>query len=315
MRSNDVRRLALTTPGLVLSLVFMAATPGTAGGGQEVVRTVRIAVAPAESLAVTYAGRGTPVVLVPGLLGSSFTYRKVMDRLVAEGYSALIVDPLGIGASSKPEGADYSLTAQADRLAAVLDTLGVRNAVAVCHALGASVCYRTGYRHPGVLAGILSLNGGPAERAATPGLRLALRLAPILRLFGDIRGRVRRGLVESSRDPSWVTEAVVDSYLAPFGDDVDDVMMGLKRLAHASEPEALVPNLSSISIPVLLIATSMPTEDVARLRAELPRMVVDTSAEGGEFIQEEDPGAVVRGVAFLQRKVAMDTLPAPGSET
>lgn len=307
MRDHDIRRFAATAPGLVLSAVLVTPTPGASGASQEVVRTVRIAVAPAESLAVTYAGRGTPVILVPGLLGSSFTYRKVMDRLVAEGYSALVVNPLGIGASSKPDGADYSLTAQADRLAAVLDTLGVRNAVAVCHALGASVCYRTGYRHPGVLAGILSLNGGPAEQAATPGLRLALELAPILRLFGNIRGRVRKGLVESSRDPSWVTEVAVDGYLAPFGDDIGDVIRGLKRLAHAPEPEPLAPNLSSISIPVLLMATSMPAEDVARLRRELPRIIVDTSAEGGEFIQEEDPDAVVRGVAFLQRKAGINT--------
>jgi pimeloyl-ACP methyl ester carboxylesterase len=307
MRDHHIRRFAVTAPSLVVSLVLMAPTQAARGASQEVVRTVRIAVAPAESLAVTYAGRGPPVILVPGLLGSSFTYRKVMARLVAEGYSALVVDPLGIGASSKPAGADYSLTAQADRLAAVLDTLGVRNAVAVCHAVGASVCYRTGYRHPGVLAGILSLNGGPAERAGTPGLRLALKLAPILRVFGDIRGRVRKGLVESSRDPSWVTEAVVDGYLAPFGDDLDDVIGGLKRLAHATEPEPLAPNLSSIAIPVLLMATSMPAEDVARLREQLPSMVVDTSAGGGEFIQEEDPGAVVRGVAALQRRVAVGT--------
>ncbi len=93
---------------------------------------------------------------------------------------------------------------------------------------------------------------------------------------------------------------VVDGYLAPFGDDIGAVIRGFKRLAHAPEPEPLAPNLSSISIPVLLMATSMPAEDVARLRQELPRITVDTSADGGEFIQEEDPDAVVRGVAILQ---------------
>ena len=82
-----------------------------------------ITVAPGERLHVEVAGAGTPVVLVPGLLGSAFGFRKLVDPLVAGGYRVVVVEPLGIGSSGKPEAADYSLTAQADRIAAVLGAL------------------------------------------------------------------------------------------------------------------------------------------------------------------------------------------------
>src|SRR5438876_164671 len=87
-----------------------------------------VPVAPTESLFVETAGRGAPVVLIPGLFGSAFGFRKLVPLLVSAGYRTIVIEPLGVGASARPEKANYSLTAQADRIAAVLDSLHVRNA-------------------------------------------------------------------------------------------------------------------------------------------------------------------------------------------
>src|SRR2546426_10358989 len=104
----------------------------------------------AESLQVTVAGRdvGTPVVLIPGLFGSAFGYRNVIPRLTAAGYRAVVIEPLGVGGSGRPERADYSLTAQADRVAGALDALGMTHAVVVAHSTSASIAYRLAYRRP-----------------------------------------------------------------------------------------------------------------------------------------------------------------------
>src|SRR2546422_1504920 len=40
--------------------------------------------------------------------------------LFRSGYRAIVIEPLGVGNSGRPEHADYSLTAQADRIAGVL---------------------------------------------------------------------------------------------------------------------------------------------------------------------------------------------------
>src|SRR3989475_10138279 len=88
-----------------------------------------VPVAPRESLPVEAAGGGAPVVLIPGLFGWAFGFRKLVPLLVGAGYRTIVIEPLGVGASARPEKANYSLTAQADRIAAVLDSLHVRNAL------------------------------------------------------------------------------------------------------------------------------------------------------------------------------------------
>src|SRR2546422_6582027 len=102
---------------------------------------VQLAVSPQESVSVIVAGAGggEPVVLVPGLLGSACGYRHLIPLLVGAGYRAIVFEPLGVGTSARPERADYSLSAQAERLATVLDTLRVRQAVIIGHDVGAAI--------------------------------------------------------------------------------------------------------------------------------------------------------------------------------
>src|SRR2546426_3598461 len=185
-----------------------------------------LAVSPAESLQVTEAGAvaAAPVVLIPGLFGSAFAYRKVVPLLTAAGYRTLVIEPLGVGSSGRPEHADYCLTAQADRIAAALDHLGVQRALVIAHQTSASIAYRLAYPRPDLVRGIISLEGGPAEAAATPCFRRAMRFAPWIKWFGGIRrirGKIRSSLVAASGDTSWVTDSVVDAYTAGAATDLD----------------------------------------------------------------------------------------------
>src|SRR3989442_8827229 len=147
-------------------------------------RAFSIALAPAESVRVTVGGAGDPLVLIPGFFGSAFGYRSVLPRLVDAGYRTIVIEPLGIGASARPEHADYSLTAQADRVAAALDRLGVRDAIVVAHSVGAAIAYRLAYRRPDLGRGIVALHGGPAQGPTAPRFRPAIQLAPGVKLVG-----------------------------------------------------------------------------------------------------------------------------------
>src|SRR5947199_1773777 len=119
----------------------------------DTVHTFSLALSAAESVAVTVTGTGRPVVLVPGLFGSAFGYRAVIPLLTAAGYRAIVVEPLGIGSSARPEQADYSLTAQADRIAAALDRLRVRRAIVVAQSLWAVMAFRVAYRRTDIIVG------------------------------------------------------------------------------------------------------------------------------------------------------------------
>jgi pimeloyl-ACP methyl ester carboxylesterase len=276
--------------------------------------TQRIEVAPAESLAVHELGAGEPIVIVPGLLGSAFGFRNIAPRLAEAGYRVVIVDMLGAGSSNAPEKADYSLTAQADRVLAATRALGIDRSVFVCHAIGGSICYRIALRDPVRVAAIVSINGGPAEGISTPGLRFALKFAPIIKLFGGTgkaRSKVRDGLVNSSYDPSWVTDSVVAGYTAHYSNGVGRVLGTLKRMVNAKEPAPLRPSIPEISIPVrVLMGTGSTTgvltsEDIFGLQG-IRLLSMDSVPEAGQYIHEERPDIVVSAVLETMRSTQVN---------
>jgi pimeloyl-ACP methyl ester carboxylesterase len=250
------------------------------------------------------AGNGDPVVLVPGLLGSGFGYRTLAAQLNTAGYKTIIVEPLGVGRSARPKRADYSLSAQADRLAAVFDSLKVRDAFVVAHAVGASIAFRLAYKRPDLARGLISLDGGPAESATTPGFRRAMRLAPIIKLLGAglIRHQIHRFLIGASADTSWVSPEVVDGYSAGAAANLGATIDAYRAMADSREPEALEPHLGDIRIPVLLLVGRVPhdgaiqPEEVDLLAERLPAFTLDTIPDVGHFPHEEAPEVVVLAI-------------------
>jgi len=268
---------------------------------------LRVSVAPLESLHVVVVGpaEGLPVVLVPGLFGSAYGFRHLLPLLTEAGYRAIVIEPLGIGGSARPARADYSLTAQAGRLAAVLDTLGVGPVLLVAHSLGASMALRVAVRRPDLVRGVVSLEGGPAEAAATAGFRRAMRLAPWVKVFGGvrrIRRAVHRSLVAASGDTTWVTDEVVAAYTAGAAADLDATLLAYLRMAEAREPERLAPRLGDVHVPVRLVLGAAPhaggpaAAERELLRARLPWFAEDTVAGVGHYLHEERPAAVLEAV-------------------
>ncbi|HYU89807.1 MAG TPA: alpha/beta hydrolase [Gemmatimonadales bacterium] len=280
-----------------------------------------VPVAPAESLSVETTGRGDPVVLIPGLFGSAYGFRKLVPLLVDAGYRTIVVEPLGVGASARPEKANYSLTAQADRIAAVLDSLHVRNALVLAHSIAGSEAFRLTYRRPDLVRGLLSIEGGPTEKAITPAFKRALRFAPWIKLFGGmrlIRRKIRGMLIDSSGDPSWVTDSAVLGYTAGAARDLDATLKAYLAMANSREPELLGPRLPQIRCPVRLMVGGarhdgdVGAKEVDLLQRSLPAFVLDSVPAAGHFIQEEEPGAVLAGVARL--KASVTAVHARGSQ-
>ena len=278
-------------------------------------RAYFVPVAQAESLWVMEVGQGPPVVLIPGLFGSAYGFRQVLPLLEERGYRAIVVEPLGIGRSARPERGDYSLTAQTDRVAAVLDHIDVRGAIIVAHSLNASVAFRLAYRRPELVSGVVSLDGGPAERATTSGFRRAMTFVPWIKWFGGvnlIRKKIRSGLVSASGDTTWVTDEVVAGYTAGAQTDLDGTLKAFLGMAAAKEREKLAPRLSEITSPVRLLVGGArhdgapPRSEVETLETSLRLLSVDTIAGAGHYIHEEQPEAVAAAVDDIARELAQD---------
>src|SRR5207244_4061238 len=73
-----------------------------------------------------------------------------------------------------------------------------------------------------------------------------------------VRREIRRSLVASSGDTSWVSDAVVDGYTTGAAHNFDGTLKAYVRMAHAREPERLVPHLAEILCPVRLVVGSAP---------------------------------------------------------
>ena len=280
-----------------------------------------VAVAPRESLTVyatisppsSATGDSTTIVFLPGLLGGAFGFRKVTSPLAASGHPTFAIEPLGVGSSSHPDGGDYSLDAQADRVNAVLDTLDVTHAVIVGSNFGASVALRLAYRHPERVAAVLLIEGGPVDRSSTGGASVAFRLAPILKLFGA-RGMARRhiadALREYSADPAWITDQVIDAYAGPIVEDLAGAGRVLNEMRRAPVLEPLADNLWRIRQPVRLLVGAVrrrggiDASEIALLRERLPDFAADTVARSGVYVHEEQPEIVVSSILALTRAIS-----------
>jgi len=270
-----------------------------------------IEVAAGETLRTTSTGSGRPIVLIPGIFGGAFGYRKITGSLVAQGYRTIVVEPLGYGASSRPKKADYSFGAQTERVARTLDRMGIRRALLVAQSSGAAIAFRLAVERPDLVRGLLSIDGGPAESAATPGMKKAFKFGGgLVKLAMDqskLRHDVRREIVKNSGDTTWVTDAVIRGYTAGPAADLDGSIDAFHRMAQSKESTSLADRLNQCTVPVLLLLGTVahPAEvtDQERelLQTRLRSFKTEAVRGAGQYIQEEQPTVVLAALARLNR--------------
>ena len=270
-----------------------------------------IEVAHGETLRTTSIGVGRPLVLIPGIFGSAYGYRNIIGPLVLQGYRCIIVEPLGYGWSSHPKNADYSFTAQTSRVAQALDQMGVKRALIVAQSSGAAIGFRLAIQRPDLVRGLLSIDGGPAESAATPGMKKAFKLGGGLVKFAmdqsKLRHDVRREIIRNSGDTSWVTDAVIRAYTAGQTSDLDGSIDAFHQMAKSKENTSLADRLHQCKVPVLLLLgtvthpAEVSQEQRELLRQRLPRYKAQTVSGAGQYIQEEQPTAVLAAVSTIDR--------------
>ncbi|MBE0567364.1 MAG: alpha/beta fold hydrolase [Krumholzibacteria bacterium] len=294
----------------MLALLMVAAL--AAGAAQD------LEIAPDEHLNVRDHGAGRTIVLVPGLTGCAYGFRHLIPGLTAAGCRVIVIEPLGIGASARPAGADYSLTAQADRIGAAMDRLGAGPGLVVGHGVSGSMVLRLAYRRPDLVAGVVLIEGGPDENGTTPTVKRSLGLASLAAKLGGgrlLRDRFQAGLEEASGDRSWIDGLTVKRYFAGAARDLHGTIAALRAMADASEPESLRANLDRISCGVTLLLGAAPHEgspppaDVALLDAQLADFRSQSFAGAGHYLFEEVPDAVTAAILAAAQRPQVAGLP------
>jgi pimeloyl-ACP methyl ester carboxylesterase len=127
-------------------------------------------------LAVHDYGAGEPLVLVHGLMTSSYSFRYLLPLLGAR-YRLVIPDLPGGGASDHPDtylGPDVLARA----IVAAIDALGVRGARVIGNSMGGYLCMRAALLDPGAIGRLVNLHSPGLPTARMIALRWALRVLP-----------------------------------------------------------------------------------------------------------------------------------------
>lgn len=170
-------------------------------------------------------GNGPEMILVHGLLGSAEAWYPCLGRLGEES-KVYAVDALGIGRSDRVAGLDTSLSAQADRLAQFMQSVGIGRADLVGTSHGGAVAMMLAARHPQMVRSLIL--HAPANPFSTitdplvhfycsslgqwfarqvPNLPEKLQELALGRMYGDAKLMDRRGLdryISSLRVPGTI---------------------------------------------------------------------------------------------------------------
>ncbi len=242
------------------------------------------------------AGRGAPVLLLHGLGASLYAWRKNIAAVAAAGFRVIAFDNRGFGLSDKPP-APYDNAAYARLAVALMDSLGLPNAVLIGHSMGGAIAAEVAIEYPQRVRGLV-LVGSAGLGAREPLLFRVARwpvVGPTLLAFRG-RGLTGRLLRSTYFDPSKVTEADVDQYYAPVA--LPDYGRALRGVLTQFRFTALDGRLDRIAAPTLVLWGEadrwVPIGLGRALASGITRSAFLSVAQAGHSVQEEAPDEVNR---------------------
>lgn len=260
-------------------------------------------------------GDGPPLLLVHGLMTTSYSWRYVIDEL-AQSWRVIAIDLPGCGRSDKPAGARYRAGALAAFLVELVDALAIRGCRAVGNSMGGYLCMRAALADAAAFTRLVDIHspGVPDWRyralttlLAIPGLRATLswwiRRAPQRWAHKNVHyfDETLKSLEESAEygDPLATAEGA-RAFISYLGDtfaprDISAFVTTLATRRAAAQP---------FPIPLLLLYSRrdplVPPSVGPRLQALIPGAPLVWLDDTSHFAHVDTPTEVVRELrAFL----------------
>jgi pimeloyl-ACP methyl ester carboxylesterase len=248
-------------------------------------------------------GSGPVVVFVHGLGSSMYAWRFVLAPVLAAGHRVVAFDNRGFGFSARGAGG-YDNRAYARLLLALMDSLGVAQAVLVGHSMGGAIAAEAALAEPDRVQGLV-LIGSAGYGVAEPWILRLVRLPLVGRLATAFGGRwtVRRLLRSTYADPARVTEADVDQYYAAAAQPGS--ARAVRRVLAEFRFDGLTGRLRQLGAPTLLVWGAhdrwTPLWAGQHMAMEIPRGALVVVPDAGHDVPEERGDDVARlVVAFLR---------------
>ncbi|MBX6355271.1 MAG: alpha/beta hydrolase [Micromonosporaceae bacterium] len=236
-----------------------------------------------------------PLLLIHGSGASSGSWNPVVPALAAH-HHVIRVDLPGCGQSPPPPS--YRVPAQAARVAALLDGLGLRRVTAVGHSSGGYVATALAEQRPDLVASLALISTGPSIDALLPQplILRALLAPPLGPLLWPRRSdaMTRRGISATCARPVDIPDEVI----AELRGTTYRAMRSVSRENRAYLAERSVPSrLAVLTVPVLvLFGTADPRWDPASAHQydAVPGARVELLPGVGHMPMFEDPETTSR---------------------
>jgi pimeloyl-ACP methyl ester carboxylesterase len=245
-------------------------------------------------------GRGPAVVFIHGLGASMYSWRHQLEPVLAAGFRVVAYDNRGFGFSERPDSG-YSNEAYARLLVAVLDSLGIHDAVLVGHSMGGAIAGEVAVRYPERVLGLVLL--GPAGYLSRSSRLLRLPTAGRVAMALASRSSVAGVLRLCYADPRRVTEEDIDQYYAPV--KLPGTQRAMSRVLANFAFDGLRGRLAPVTAPTLVLWGAedrvIPLSAAARLAEEPQRAAFFVVPDAGHNLQEEQPREITQSlIGFLQ---------------
>ncbi|MCA9879284.1 MAG: alpha/beta fold hydrolase [Thermomicrobiales bacterium] len=247
------------------------------------------------------AGRGAPLLLIPGLSGNTAAWDGLRPYFV-EHFSVISLDNRGAGRSGSPAG-PYTTAMMADDAAALLDHLNAPPTAVVGHSMGGMIAQELALRHPDRVAKlVLHATAAQPTHIAQQWLRAYIWL-----LHSDVDAEqavlwvlpwmVSSGLMRQHAE----VEAMVDAWL---NDPYPPAVAGVTAQAEACLAHDARARLPEIAAPTLVLTAAddllTPVGCAQELADGIPGARLQVLPSGGHIPDLEFPGDVSAAMlAFL----------------
>ncbi|MEC8022779.1 MAG: alpha/beta hydrolase [Myxococcota bacterium] len=248
---------------------------------------------------VDTGGSGVPVVLLHGIMVSSWSWRHVIEALPPD-HRTIAICLRGFGWSDKPVG-PYNVTILSRFILSVLDSLGIDRCHLVGNSLGGSIAMRIAIDHPERVSTLILAAPAAVELKHVAWLLQVQhhRFAPVYQVFGT-RRTYRRFLQIMAYGGRTVSEETMDFFMAPLscGRTVRAAAMVSRTLAY--DAQHLLYNAPRIRQPTLLCWGNrdllLPLRFSNQLRARLGNAAFKLYRGVGHCPMEECPDEFISDI-------------------